>query len=478
VTALEERLRAELRAESELITQAGLPGWQVPADAAAGAGVARGRWAVRGRWGSGRRRPVRWRDGMWGRWPVWVAPLLAAVAVAAVLAASLSLSLVLSGPPAPVTGPDPVGGVPVAYAYTVQGNIYQYVSGGTQYGSSVLNRWVKIRSTATGRLLATISPPAPYNELPLLTSDATGRTFVFGAERDWRSKASDQGPRWNQLNQHTPVKFLLVRVSASGHVRESALTLPEALQTIQSPTIALSPDGTKLAVAFGGGGYQPAEVQVISLTTGKHREWTESHVRWTPWLLGSGNWAADGRTLAVQQSGLFLAGDHDSVPARVSRTPVQLLDTAAPGRSLTAARLLRLAAPPGKSLPWQPQLTPDGQTLIATVGWPVHGLRRIQHGAFAVYSARTGALLHTMARWVWNPNKFPNHGGFPSPKVAWATPSGRQLIVVQPDRPFNRLGVLTGRRVQLGGGGLLPPTSSAGYEELQEAWRVASQVVW
>ena len=35
---------------------------------------------------------------------------------------------------------------------------------GTQYSASVNGRYLKVGSTATGKLLATVFPPKPYND--------------------------------------------------------------------------------------------------------------------------------------------------------------------------------------------------------------------------------------------------------------------------------------------------------------------------
>ena len=55
-----------------------------------------------------------------------------------------------------------------------------------------MGRSVKLRATVTGKLLATVSPPKPYNNFSLLTAAANGRMFVFGAMRYWERNA---GPR-------------------------------------------------------------------------------------------------------------------------------------------------------------------------------------------------------------------------------------------------------------------------------------------
>ena len=81
---------------------------------------------------------------------------------------------------------------------------------------------------------------------------ANGRTFVFGAMRYWQRNAGPS-PRLAARNQTTPMIFLLLRITAGGQVQLSTLSLPETLTPQQGPSAALSPDGTRLAVAYPAG---------------------------------------------------------------------------------------------------------------------------------------------------------------------------------------------------------------------------------
>ena len=92
-----------------------------------------------------------------------------------------------------------------------------------------------------------------------------------------------------------------------------------------------------------------------------------------------------------------------------------------------------------------------------------------------MYSARTGALLGTRARWTWSGARALGPRRFPDPVVAWSDFSGRQLLVVQPRDGINRLGVLTGSTVVLTGSDLLP-SQPEGYAELQNALQQASSI--
>ena len=415
MTQLEERLRADMRAESEQITPGSVAPLQLPARAHPA--------------GRPRRRGPR-------HWPAWVTTLAAAAAVTVVLAGTFVVAHIVSGSgpgPSATGGPPPYSGIPPYYAYAVRGNVYSRTINGTQYGAGVIARYVKIRATASGKLLRTVSPPAPYNAFEGFAGAANGRTFVFAAHRDRYYGAAKEHYK---LDQRTPLKFMILRISGSGRTELSPLSLPGTLTEAQAPTLALSPDGTQLAVAYGGSG-KPAVVQVITLATGQMRQWTAPPPAATPMLGGPGAWTSDGRTLALGQMIIQPSGRIRSTPAQV-----RLLDTTAPGSSLAAASTLVTLRGGGGSL--FPFITPDGTKLIGEMGHRSGRAGTItESGAIAVYSARTGALLQVIGRWQL-------HGGSPGlltsarQSVVWSNPSGSRLIVGMPHGKHNEVGILTG----------------------------------
>lgn len=455
MTVLEDRLRSELRAESELITPESIVPLRLPGDGG---------------------QPGRLPRGRARHWPPWVTPLAAAAAAAAVIAGTFAIARALPG-----SGPRPAAAghasVPAYYAYTVQGSVYSYVSRGTQYGASVTGRYLKVRATGTGRLVATVYPPKPYNNFDVITADASGTLFVLGAMRDWEHTANTP-PRVLARTPRTPMKFLELRIGPAGQPHLSGLSLPVRVTPGQQPSIALSPDGTRLALAFGGGG-QPAVLDMIGLTTGQVRRWVSAPVSWTPMLDMRGAWTADGRTVALQQWDVIRTTSRQ--PAQQWQPPVtepvHLIDTLAPGGTLGAGRLLVLHAPAGQTGPWDVFLTSDGTKLIG--GTSVRTSRPptgVMRGELAVYSARTGALLQRLAPWRWNGNdRRGGHGGFPREQLTWASASGSQMILLLPRDEENILGVLAGGRFRTTGAPLPAP---AGYQELEYALRTAAEVAW
>jgi hypothetical protein len=444
MTALEERLRGELRAESEIITPESIAPLRLPGDTD----------------------PVPRKPSLGGarRWPEWAKPLAAAAAAVVVIAGTFAIAHALPGNrQQPWSPTPPYAGVPRYYAYTLQGNIYDYTSHGTEYVGSVAGRYLRIRATDTGKLITVLAPPKPYNDFRMISADATGTVFVLGAMHDWQRYANSL-PRVFARNQATPMHFLAVRITG-GRARVTSLQLPVTVTPGQAPSMALSPDGTRLALAYGGRG-KPATVDVITLPGGRVRRWTSPQVPWVPLLGDRGAWTANGRTLVLREG---------YVPAG---TQVRLIDTAAPSSSLAAGRLLVLRAPVGESAPQQVFITPDGTKLIGGTSGPQFRPRNgIARGALSVYSARTGALLQRLAPWKWNNNdNRPGHGGGPQAQIAWSNPSGGQLIVLNPVDHRNTLGSLTGGTFRTAGAPL--PRQPAGYQELQNALRTGTRLAW
>ena len=458
MTLLEHRLRSELRAEAESITPESIVPLRLPGETGRVPGVLR------------RRRPR--------RWPPWLIPLAAAAAAAAVITGTFAVAHMLPGSGQEPRQADPkYATLPANYVYTVQGDIYNYTSHGTQYSAGVTGRYLKVRSTATGKLLATVLPPKPYNNFQLVTADASGTVFVLGAVHDWQRYANAL-PRVFRRNQNTLMKFLELRIGPAGQVQQSSLSLPVAVTPRQQPSIALSPEGTRLAVAFGGGG-APAEVAVVSLGGGQVRRWVSPSVSWTPQLNYRGAWTSDGRTLVLQEwpvlrNPSLQALRQDQPPAVTS---VHLIDTLAAGGTLAGGRPLALRPPAGESVPADVFITPDGTKLIGNTGKsdfaPAHGPWT---GELSVYSARTGALLQRLAPWKWNgKDRRPGHGGSPREVIAWSNPSGSRLVLLHPVDDLNVLGVLTGHTFSRAGA---PLPQASGYQQLEYALRTAGQVVW
>jgi hypothetical protein len=125
-----------------------------------------------------------------------------------------------------------------------------------------------------------------------------------------------------------PPKFYLLQLTASG-TEESyrPLTLPALPKGTAVSGLALSPDGSKLAIAVAEAPEWPTakrlEIRVYTLATGASRTWSTT---WSSDPLGNSqsiSWAADSSTLA------FDWGNRSEIGVR-------LLDTTASGDNLIA----------------------------------------------------------------------------------------------------------------------------------------------
>ena len=189
--------------------------------------------------------------------------------------------------------------------------------------------------------------------------------------------------------------------------------------------MALSPDGSKLAIASNPVGRHPAAAapSIVSVATGKVlRTWTQ------PGNAGIGNgsadgtqplsWTADGRTIEFQE----LTGGLEKTLS---------LDTTAASDDLRSARLVltfRFADASGAKptfnglFGYSTPITPDG---TAIVGGTVREQRHpsTSTAAFTEWSPQTGTVLRRLGE-VSTP------GLIEDPQdVLWTSPSGDVLIV-------------------------------------------------
>lgn len=315
-----------------------------------------------------------------------------------------------------------------------------------------------IRATASGDTLAVISPPAPDGTFSAVTAAADDRTFVLAAQ-PWQTHDTSMAVGLNA----GPLTFYLLRFSPGDtHPTLTRLPIP-AIQAseetagpapVQFAGLALSPDGTQLAVATNvGTGTQ--RISIYSVATGAARTWT-AHV--TNGVLGGNgpgaqnmvdpqalSWTADGGTLAY--------GDLSGGPLAV-----ELLNVAGTSGSLLLDSRLVVPQPANHgNCIGDTMITPDGGTLVCPVSWPPGvvqggstGVGAVQAGGitvgFAEFSARTGALLRVLDRQS-NPSSSPF-----SQQVLWSSPTGSELIVESALPYLNRVAVLTPGQLAL-----LPP---------------------
>jgi hypothetical protein len=363
--------------------------------------------------------------------PSWVAPLAAAAAIIIIAGGGVTASSLLakSGTPRPSASGAPAGG---ASARSDTGVPPYYVA----VANSSLT---VVRATWTGATLARITTRTPVVGV---AGAADGRTFVVDEQR------SVVGGNVTWVGQPA---FYLLRLTASG-TEESLTRL--AVPAIPDGTVvsglALSPDGSKLAVDVDSGSWPQAqlrEIMTYTLATGASRSWTASGVTnadASSGFTGSGvdgaqsiSWTADSRTLAFSVQNTSSSG-------------VRLLDTAAGGTNLmTDSRLvfeqsikdlgrsLKHAAPPYYfvSCITDAMISMDGSAIVCGYSTSVGKTTTM---GFAQYSTGTGKMNHVVGL-----VHFQGHAPI-GISLYWVNSTGKIAIGTSETTGGGRVGVMNG----------------------------------
>jgi hypothetical protein len=370
-----------------------------------------------------------------GRWGTWLTPLAAAAAVTAVVTGSLAISTTFHGH-ARSTGQaaaarwngSPVG--PRSALHEVPPYFVMLPPQALIYARTAL-----VRSTVTGRVLATVSPPRPYKVFTWASGTADDRTFVLAAQRWWDVSSSPAGIRAQDRDNIAPtVFFKLAFDPATGTATLTRLTVPEKIRATNLGGVGVSPDGTRLALDFRN------SIQIVTLATGAIRTWTWPGSGWI------GNWKPMGQIFSWSADGRYLSFQEWGAPRETMH--IRVLDTTAPGTSLTAARVI-VAYPyrsgAGTLATGNSFLTPDGTRIVtATSFYPSRSTPAGGYVQISGYSARTGKA-------VFHEDRFSASIGWQD--VLWASPDGSALVITDPrgakdqyGARSNILGVLAGNK--------------------------------
>jgi hypothetical protein len=291
----------------------------------------------------------------------------AAVGIAAAVTAVV-LAVNLSAGPGPVVAERPPGML-LAAAVVSPPPAGAAVAGMPRYYVT-LNHFrpvAVVRAAATGKILSKV--PLPRRSDPKLSQIAAagdGRGFALA------------------LSSFPRTRFYWLHVSADGRsARLTALTTAPLPAGEYAGGIAVSPNGSRLAVAIQRSGGQRGAVEVVSLATGGARTWTTG----SPGYPAGVSWA-DGRRLG------FFWDDATGAPQR--RSGLWVLDTAAPGHALLSGRRILPIETGGDTVQYA-QLTTAG-TAIAAVNYngTAHVGRDTVVGGIVELSAQTGRPLRTL----------------------------------------------------------------------------------
>jgi hypothetical protein len=307
----------------------------------------------------------------------WLAPV---AAVAAVIGVIVGVSVASQpagqghGEPLvirPATSPEPAGTMPLYYV-----TAYQSFGAGSREPAT----FAAVHDSATGATLTTVRMPTLEGyqgdtEGPDITAAGDDRTFVITESATMSSAA------WNSVS-----RFYLLRVAADGRSASLRL-LPVSIRNLMVDGVALSPDGSKLAVAAqrcqGAGRCQFTGIRVITLATGAAADWTAqaSGAVYTP------SWAGDD----------YLAFEWESAGGAQG---YRLLDVAGTGGDLLAGPAIASPAPVaadgGYTAP--ALITADGEAVITTAisNVPDGNRRDTVTARIVELSAATGQLLKVL----------------------------------------------------------------------------------
>ena len=439
-------------------------------------------------------------------------PLAAAAAVTGVVAASLGISAIFrghAGPgPAAQSHPSPAA---QSHSGAALRRVPRYFAALTRTAAVQVmgGEAAVVRSTLTGRVLATVAPPPPYRIFTWVSAAGDDRTFVLAAQRYWPIGSGQAGMPAQNRDNTTPAVFFKLAFDPATHTATlTRLNVPETIPADQLAGMTVSPDGTRLALDLR----RPTQsIQVVTLATGAVRSWAWPGGGWIGNNKPIGqifSWTAGGTTLAFQQrngdagelSLSFLALVAGTLAAVVltgilvqrygrlrradllvwtiaaaaitvalaahtlgayrslapSATNIRLLDTTAPGTSLASARIVLTFPSPG-DFGLNTLLTPDGTRIVT-----------VTPQGITEYSARTGQPI--LSEDQFPVAQFPAGGPqeVDQQTVLWAGPGGQALVVSDPrgkhtpDGPDTILGVLTGNT--------FTPIPNGTDESIQLSW--------
>lgn len=443
MTSVEDHVRAATRAQAAALREV-RPLWLPPA-ASPGSGPA-----------SRARRALRWRS--------WMGPVTAA---AAVLAVGVSLVLIRGIPNArvvPPSGSPAAPGVPPPYYVAIAGSQAGWYAYAPLSGAAPPANHLVVGATFTGRSLATVAPPRGA-WFTGVTGAADDRTFVVDTRPTPSQSAGTQFVT-------APRTWYLLRISpgAAPGYRLTRLPVPVTPRGTGVVGMALSPDGTKLALALQPGMLtsKPGRevLRIYSVVTGAVlRSWSvpANGIGGGEDLAGGDNhtilsWADGGRVLAFnygwttgpQAGPKGTPGRDKLLKEDRNYQQVRTLDLSRPGTDLLAdSRVIwSTSAPVYSDAATSPLtcntslvITADGATVVCGAEGDLRNPGAMSGGecppippwnvrGFLEYSATTRKLTRVIGR--WQTSCLAN--GTRDVAVLWAGASGSPVLGYMLDR--------------------------------------------
>ncbi|MHB1432108.1 MAG: RNA polymerase sigma factor [Streptosporangiaceae bacterium] len=323
-----------------------------------------------------------------------------------------------------------------------------------------LRRLAELKVTATGAVLGRIGAPGGYQGYVAVSGAASDRSFVLAAQTPL-VPVRGHGPQ--TLGERT--KFYLLTIDPAARAPERRLRLTALPIPVLPPwdvyqKLALSPDGSRLAVLLGTPEADtfPAaqQLSVYSLANGTVR----SRVIYS--LNFPMSWQADSRTLGVIGSLQPLRTHPRGWSPRYSYL---LIDTASPNPGLAG----RATFPVSNSLHlrwYAATLTADGRTVIGSVNdnpsakWAPAVTDNPGYDLLVAYNARTGRREAVIRRLP----TAPGGTGLNTSYVLWSDSSGRVMVIVTgPYRKHPEAGIYSGGR-------FIPLPIASGTSPSDSAW--------
>jgi hypothetical protein len=392
------------------------------------------------------------------RLSAWIAPVTVAAVVVTLAITTVALREVWNEPSVPPgssgqsgSGPTSAAGVPPQYYAALDD------PSGTAFDDKETTRAVDVivGDTSAGRRIATVTPPKGQT-FAGLTAAADDRTFVV---------ASTWLPVPEGLPANAPAAWYLLRI-APGAAKAFTLTklsVPGQPAGTQVSGIALSPDGSELAVMYQrdvwSGKTGPLTLSVYSVPAGQAlRTWTQPTNGfpagygwyWGRYSNSSITWLAGGRTLAFAD-GTNSGGNGPPAAAAFSGVKIRTIDLASPSGNLLADSTVVFSAKNHWCMTLQ--LTADGKTVFCGgYGGNFANKSSANDPEILAYSVAAGR-----ARLVYRLNGVYNTD---VANVLWLSPDGSTLIVAAVANDQNgQTSVTAGRTVGLITKGTFKPVS-------------------